>query len=152
MGVNTTNLDLYKPGDTETYNVDRDLNENWDKLDPLGVRYVTSKGVSGDWTWYKYSDGTVEAFAILKVSTPASWNVWGNSWYTQTLINIPTTLGLTSNPVILSNISGADDAFGLTQACNVTTSKFDLVIYRLKAASGTQTYTVSVHVIGKTTV
>lgn len=147
MGVNTTNLDLYKPEATETYNVTRDLNENWDKIDPLGVRYVTSKGVSGDWTWYKYSDNTMEAFADIPITSGTSWLTWGNSWYVTKTVNYPTSFGFNSKPIIVCSFDTGADAWGIPILTDVTTSQFKVNILRPINTTLSIAYRLAIHLL-----
>ena len=71
-----------------------------------GVAYIVENGITGDWYWRKWSDGTAEAWAIISQSV-TSWTQWGSMYYSNpyTSYNYPTGLFI-AEPVIQASAQG----------------------------------------------
>lgn len=59
--ASTTNLGLTKIQGADYVSPDV-FNDNYDKLDALGVDYVTERGISGDWVYEKRKSGQVKLY------------------------------------------------------------------------------------------
>ena len=75
--ANTTNLQLQKINSSDFVSPDP-INNNMDKLDALGVDYITSKGTSGEWWYRKWKSGRAECGIDNKSFGEAVLQPWGN--------------------------------------------------------------------------
>lgn len=73
----TTNLNLAIVGSDEYVSPDP-FNENFTKLDELGVDYITETGTSSDWFYRKYKSGRAECWAVKSMSDVSCTTAWGS--------------------------------------------------------------------------
>lgn len=69
----TTNLGLDIINQSENISPEK-INQNMERLDALGVDYVTDQGKSGDWRYRRWKSGTYECWCRLtqQWATPSS--------------------------------------------------------------------------------
>lgn len=69
----TTNLGLTTINQSDNISPNP-INQNMEKIDQLGVDYITSQGKSGDWYYRRWKSGTYECWCTFKQQS-ASPNV-----------------------------------------------------------------------------
>ena len=77
----TTNLGITKLNGADYVSVDP-INNAFDKLDALGVDYVISTGVSGEWRYRKWNSGIAECWISNKNFGNDHLSPWGSIYST----------------------------------------------------------------------
>ena len=65
--ASTTNLEIEKLNSADYVSVEP-INNAFDKLDALGVDYVTESGTSGEWWYRKWKSGRAECGIDQKIT------------------------------------------------------------------------------------
>ena len=73
----TDNLNLAIIG-TDEYISPQPFNDNFTKLDELGVDYITETGTTSDWFYRKYKSGRAEAWAVKTMTNVSCTSQWGS--------------------------------------------------------------------------
>lgn len=117
--------------------------------------YIIDQGTSGIWTYRKWNSGIAECWGISAQRTVTSWPTWGYINYGDpytTYDTYPTGLFI-STPVCEAQLCGASADCWLVKGVvsNTATAANTPCFYlaRGTAATGTVTYTIAYHAIGR---
>ena len=118
-----------------------------------GVAYIVENGITGDWYWRKWSDGTAEAWAIISQSV-TSWTQWGSMYYSNpyTSYNYPTGLFI-AEPVIQVSAQGPSgnnaDSFSVGMNNGGSASATPRLFATRPASGATGTWKFRIYAIGQ---
>ena len=118
-----------------------------------GVAYIVENGITGDWYWRKWSDGTAEAWAIISQSV-TSWTQWGSMYYSNpyTSYNYPTGLFI-AEPVIQASAQGPSgnngDSFSVGMNNGGSASATPRLFATRPASGATGTWKFRIYAIGQ---
>lgn len=87
----TTNLGLETIQPSENVSPDK-INSNMERLDRLGVDYVTQSGATGVWLWRRWKSGRFECWArLIRQSLAPTLEGYSEQGYVQVTENFPVT-------------------------------------------------------------
>lgn len=116
----------------------------------LSSRFVIDSGISGIWTYRKWSDGTAECWARTAVTTYTHTTTSGYGYYTSANFALPDGLFQTVTAGFSNRAQGSGSTPSNTlitvNGRELTTSNFGVWIQ--SASSGSQSISISLYVIG----
>lgn len=117
----TTNLNLQKYTGSSYVNYE-DLNANLEKLDALGIDYVTSQGKSGVWQWRKFKSGIAECWGTI------SKGVVTSSGMVQTGVTFPFTFATPPVANVNAGVAYTNNAY--VSYTKTSTTGIDCYVYK----------------------
>ena len=111
----------------------------------MNLLSIKEKGTNGNWTYFKYSDGTVEAFANINFGTVAASAWTSGLYYANRTLSIPSGI-FSETPTHIFATSQNDQ----WSVCGITpTSATQAALRCITGASGSPTMLIQFHAIGK---
>jgi hypothetical protein len=124
--ASTTNLEIEKLNNADYVSVEP-INDAFDKLDALGVDYVTESGTSGEWWYRKWKSGRAECGIDQKTFDKVRLTAWGSLYISQsyTFGSLPITFAAVPYVGIMFVKSSSGRAGGIihVRATSATASK-----------------------------
>ena len=112
----------------------------------LKCDYVIEEGISGIWTYRKWSSGIAECWGITASATYAQTDTWGQGYYTHTSVNLPSGVFTSvAHASVEKNTSGA----GLVWASVDAISTSSVGFYVSDTNSGSRTCGFGISVKGR---
>ena len=151
--ASTTNLGIDKINGGDY--VDPEVfNNAFDKLDALGVDYVTESGTSGEWWYRKWKSGRAECGIDYKsFGTVRLDDTWTGSWYSSsnmTFGNYPFTFSsrpYTSIKFLYDEVMGTGRICQVMEGATASTAKSP-TFYIVDATSGEMKPYLGIYVMG----
>lgn len=114
--------------------------------------YVVETGLSGNWRWRKWNDGTAECWGTFN-RTATSWSGWGSLYYANPY-NVQETYpsGLfTAAPAVTAQLSASSQDMFLTESNIAGSAQKTPAYYATRGSGGAAnaTYSISYHAIGR---
>lgn len=113
---------------------------------------IVEQGISGIWTYKKWSDGTAECWGIYQ-GTVSSWATWGSLYYgepyTAFYTNYPTGLFISAPVVTAQPVDSPVDIWLAKAGGNGTKDHFPSYFPMRASSSSGVTISVGVYAIGK---
>ena len=115
----------------------------------LGISdYITEQGISGIWTWRKWSSGKAECWGKLTGTVASSaWSAWGSVQYCTKFGNVQFPSNLFSEaPALLASITNTSADCWLMYNGNTTaTQTCGFYLTRATAGPSSMSYTIGLH-------
>lgn len=86
--TNTTNMNIELINSSD-YVDPSAINNGFEKLDVLGVDYVTESGTSGEWWYRKWKSGRAECGIDSHTFADSAMTEWGSGWYLTDIYSFP---------------------------------------------------------------
>lgn len=100
----TNNLSLQKINGSDYVNPEV-FNQNFDKLDALGIDYVVQSGRSGIWRYQRWKSGKCECWGNWTAPKTNYTTAWYNTWYPGYQFVVPDwPIVFSEAPVVTMNV------------------------------------------------
>lgn len=99
------NLEKFAGGDYIDY---ADINQNYDRIDALGLDYIVDQGTSGNWWYRRWNSGRAECGVDSQTFSSSSMSNWGSLFISNTWSFGAYPFSFSSPPCVSINYLGDD--------------------------------------------